>query len=218
MCSGFAPNVRETRDLVRFFAAGTLPEDGFRQLFAVYYPRLRRFFEHKSSCRPEDAEDLAQETLTRVFRHHGKPKDLVDVEHLQSWLFEIAANVYRNWLRNSHAAKRRGLESSLDVLEGAAKLLAELARTGEWSQSDPLAQCLDRERLASTARAFGELPAKMQRYARLFYGQGMSCSEVAEIEHVEVSTVRVQLHLARKRLKEILDRRFDATDAEVDEA
>ena len=214
--SASAVSVEVLTQQIRRFAAGTLPDTGFRLLFDTYYPRLTSFFRAKSRCSPADAEELTQETLKRVYRHHGRLREICEIEQFQVWLFEVAANVLRNWLRDRRAEKRRGIEQSLDVEEQAMSLLAEVARAGSWPASDPLTRLLDREQVSLVARAIRELPDKMQRCVRLFYGDGLRVKDIATVTGVQVNTVKAQLHQGRNRLRELLGSLFDDPRTEDD--
>ena len=63
----------------------------FRALEALLAPRLRRYFSGNSFAY-EDAEDLTQAVLTRVWQ--GLPR-LEDEAKFLPWLFAIARNVRR---------------------------------------------------------------------------------------------------------------------------
>lgn len=55
--------------------------------------------------------------------------------------------------------------------------------------------------------AFDELPAGYRAALTLYYLEEMSHQEIAELLNISVSTSKSQLHHARKKLKEILEKR-----------
>lgn len=70
-------------------------DDAFRQLVERYNTRILGFFRRRLGDR-QDAEDLTQEVLLRLFRsrHRYKPRAL-----FSTWVFHITQNVARNALR-----------------------------------------------------------------------------------------------------------------------
>ena len=153
------------------------------ELFARNRAAIKSFFLRKGLSL-EDAEDLTQETFLKAskafggFRGDAKPR---------TWLFSIAKNVWRNWLRETSAAKRHGDDLPLD--DGS------LQDDGA-SPEDRLADKQNRRALLS---AIGGLPAQMRRcvQGRL---DDRKHGEIAADLGISVATVKSQFSLARKRL------------------
>lgn len=170
-------------------------EAAFREIFTTYHPRLLAFF-RKRVFTLEEAEDLTQDALLRVYQGRGCFEAAEDFE---SWLFTLATNVYRNWLRGRMAAKRKGQAGELAEVErrpervvpGAPVLLPE----------QPLARFLDDETVRLVGQALQRLPAQMRRAALLRYHGGLQYQEIAEAMGVSIQTVKTHLFQARRRLK-----------------
>ena len=69
-------------------------DDAFRELFSRYWTKLYLFFK-TSGFPPLDAEDFAEETLTRVVATKGSPRGYRSSPDtsFRTWLFRIATNL-----------------------------------------------------------------------------------------------------------------------------
>ena len=124
--------------------------DAFRQLVDRYNARIFGFFRRRLGDRQE-AEDLTQEVLLRLFRsrHSYKPRAL-----FSTWVFHITQNVARNALRS----RKRRLWMPLNALKGGA-----FASQLEWA--DAPSRRMERSELAGLVRAAVADLADRQRAA-----------------------------------------------------
>jgi RNA polymerase sigma-70 factor, ECF subfamily len=122
-----------------------------------------------------DAEDVAQEAFIKAYRHlhtfNGKAR-------FTTWLFAIAKNTAL-----THIRKRKPLQA-IDEVEDI--LCAPVPH-------DPS----EAESIWSQAR---KLKPKFYETLWLFYAEGFSLKETAEILNTNAITVRVNLHRARAAL------------------
>jgi RNA polymerase sigma-70 factor (ECF subfamily) len=170
-------------------------EENFRRIFQRYYRRIYVLFArwgfHDIEC-----EDLVQETFLRVHRNlasfRGDSK-------FETWLWEVAANVYKNTLRSRGTQKRDAQEVSLDDADGAAGGGSVMAL--ESRERDPLADLLVGERKQKLHEAMGELPPQMRRCVELRVNHDLKYREIAELMHVSIDTVKAHLFQARQLLK-----------------
>jgi RNA polymerase sigma factor (sigma-70 family) len=197
------------RDLA-LLAQGRPPDEAFRRFVAVYHRRLWRFFTRRTPS-PEDAEELTQETLLRVYRGW---RGLRDGTELASWLFTIATNVFRNWQRDQATAKRRPRSQAVEALEELSEAVAELARRGGSAEAQPLLEVLRGERLKLVAQALKELPDQMRRCAILRYHHDMKLQEIALVLDISVDTVKAHLYQARRKLRMTLAPYFEGPGEE----
>jgi len=131
----------------------------------------------------EDAEDVLQETLIRCLQ--AQPT-FVNQAHEKAWLLRVAANLSKDRIGYN---KLRGHED-LDELEGF--LIAE-----------------QREDLSFVWEAVKQLPVRYRAPIHLFYYEGCSVEQIADILSRKPATVRSDLHRGRDRLKAILKEAFD---------
>jgi len=139
---------------------------------------------------PDDAEDITQEVLVRVYRglhtyHEGSS--------FTTWLYQIARNVgldgKRKW------ARRRRL------WEAGGPSPGEVADDGP-------EEAFVRGEVSAIVRTFvRELPQRQRQALDLVDLQGHSPTEAGEMLALDPVTVRTHLHRARRRLRTlILDR------------
>jgi RNA polymerase sigma-70 factor (ECF subfamily) len=124
-----------------------------------------------------DAEDLAQETFVKAYKH------LHSFDHrakLSTWIYSIAKHTALNHIRG-----RRPLDS----IHGMEECLpaADEVEPGE-----------RRESVWKLART---LKPSLFELLWLFYAEGFSLKEIARITRTNAVTVRVNLHRARRALK-----------------
>jgi RNA polymerase sigma factor (sigma-70 family) len=169
-------------------------EAAFRRIFERSYRPVVGFF-HKRGFSPEDCEELAQETFYRVYKSLAEFRG---ASRFDTWLFQIAANLYRNTLRDLSAQKREGKEVPLDAAPAAAAGEIQLPPAEDPS---PLAKLLEREREEKLREAIDGLPPQMRRCVELRVAGGLKYREIAEVLHISVDTVKAHLLQARQRLR-----------------
>jgi RNA polymerase sigma-70 factor (ECF subfamily) len=122
-----------------------------------------------------DAEDVVQDVFVKLFE---KQPSFESSEHETAWLIRVAVNLCRNRLRSHWWTKTVPL---LDTYP---------AQTGE------------QQEIMQTVLS---LPAKYRTVIHLFYYEGYSTKEIAEITAQKESTVREQLTRARRMLRKFLE-------------
>ena len=131
----------------------------------------------------EDAEDVAQESLAKAFRHFGQ---LRDRERFRAWLVRTSWRMALDWQRGG----RRRTAREQAVVEPEAASTEHLAA--------------ERERAAHLWRAIDALPEKLRLVIVLASIEGHGTREVAALLGIPEGTVRSRLCLARKSLAEQL--------------
>lgn len=166
------------------------------ELFRRYHRPVVSFF-LKRGFSSEESRDLAQETFLRVFNKWDSFRGESSVE---TWIFQIAANLYKNTLRSLQTQKRDAQEVSLDAV-------VELG-TGE---RDPLRVVLTEEEARLLRSALEKLPPQM-RQAVLLRIRDLKYREIADVMHVSIETVKAHLYQARQQFRKLLADYF--TDSE----
>lgn len=173
--------------------AGVRVESNSRLLFERYYPWVLRFFRRRGYL-AQDSEDLAQETLGRVFRQIDSFRT---DGSFKSWVFAIASNLHRNEHRHRHREKRDAPEVSIDATtEDGSRLHEPVA-----PEVSPAQATYERERGEALARAVNELPPQMRQVLRLRIDPGLKYREIATVLQISVETVKAHLFQARQRLR-----------------
>lgn len=170
-----------------------------RRLFRRYYGWVRGFFERRGIAF-QQAEDLAQDTFFQVFR---EIRSFRGDGTFQSWLFAVAANVFRNERRRLSREKRDAPEIPLepgDPETGGGIDVADDA-------ASPEQVAFDNERLEALGRAVAELPEQQRACLELRLA-GRDPPEIADLLKLSPSTVRVHAFNARRRLQEVLGEEY----------
>lgn len=144
---------------------------------------------------PTIAEDLAQESFLKAFRHLGR----FDPERrFASWLFTIAHN------------------TTLDYLRRRKPIMVPLNPHGEPTPEDggqvvvapeceaPDLAAAGGELWAAVGQALGNLRPAYRQILELRFREGLAYDEICEVMGLPMGTVKIHLHRARKHLAEQL--------------
>jgi RNA polymerase sigma factor (sigma-70 family) len=184
--------------LVERIQAGTDYESSCRELYDLFRRRVFAFFAARRFSVDECA-GLTQDTFIRVFLGIGR---LHSAPRFATWLFEIAANVYRNELRRRGAGKRDAYEESIeDLVQSEAAGRPDALPALSSKAPDPLEDTLRRERLESLRAELDLLPPQMRRCVYLRLYQDLKYREIAVLLNISIETVKAHLHQAQKRLR-----------------
>jgi RNA polymerase sigma-70 factor (ECF subfamily) len=159
-----------------------------------WVPRVYRFALRLSND-PHAAEDLAQETFLRAWRHRGR---LRDERAARVWLFRITANLWRDQLRRTRSPVARARS-----LEAHGKL--EVTDT---SVLPALHQVLEEEELTRALKAMNDLPARQRQVLYLSACEGLAPAEIAAVLNITANAVKANLSLARKSMRQLLPDSF----------
>jgi RNA polymerase sigma-70 factor, ECF subfamily len=135
------------------------------------------------------AEDVAQETFLRVWRHAGKYNSRLG--GLTTWILTIARNVALT--RLSHPGGRAETPVSSETLEIASDVPL------------PDDQLVTRQRQHRLHAALACLSAADRSLLSSSYIDELDLAAVARIEGCSVGAAKVRLHRARGRLRQILE-------------
>lgn len=192
----------ELRRAIAELQAGTRVESNSRRIFDLFYPWVRRFFV-RLGYTAEDSEDLAQETLTRVFR---QIESFRNESSFKSWLFAVASNLHRNEHRHRHREKRDAPEVSIDAPAPAGQETRPLDPPS--SETAPDKAAYEKERREALARTVRELPPQMRQVLSLRVDQDLKYREIAAVLQISIETVKAHLFQARQRLRAELGEDF----------
>jgi RNA polymerase sigma-70 factor (ECF subfamily) len=183
-------------------ARGVMAGDaGAFDLFVKHFQNKVFQYSYLMCGHVEDAEEVAQETLFKVFESFDQ---LREPERVKPWVFRIARNMCLMKRRRSVFAPAR--ELSLDELmpaasrEGGERKL-EIA---DWSAL-PDAAVLQSELRDAVAQAISELPDIYKAVVLLRDMEEMTTEEAAEILDVSIDVVKTRLHRGRLALRQKLD-------------
>ena len=185
-------------DLARRLMAGEV--DAFDRFVEVFRTKIFQYSLQVCGHR-EDAEEVAQETLLKVFQNFDQ---LREPERVRAWVFRIARNACLMKRRKSvfAPAQELSLEQFLPAgdRDGAPRRL-EIA---DWSAL-PDDQLLRGELRGVIQQAISELPEIYRVVILLRDVQELTTAETAGILDTNEEVVKTRLHRARLAVRQKLD-------------
>ena len=155
--------------------------DSFNEL-VLRWERPIYALAYRTIGREEDARDVCQETFLRAFRalpgFRGQAK-------FSSWLYRIALNLCRDWIRRERRAPLIQPPEDVDLIE-----LAAAAEPSE-SIEDLVAR---RDLAQSVERAMALLPEEQRTAIVLKEYHGLTFQEIADLQNCPLSTVKTRLY------------------------
>ncbi len=150
----------------------------------------------------EDAEEVAQDTLLKVFENFDQ---LQDARNVRAWVFRIARNACLMKRRKSVYAPKTelSLEDYLPRTEDDGSGLR--MQIADWSRV-PESQLLQKQLKGILAAAIQELPEIYRAVLLLRDVEELNTEETAGILDVKVDVVKTRLHRARLAIRQKLDR------------
>ncbi len=160
----------------------TQDRDAFVELFGHYAPRVKAMMIRRGAS-PDRADDLAQETLVRLWRKAA----LYDPSRASAsaWVYAIARNV------SVDAMRRDGRAAAWTEDEGV-------------DSDEPERQLLAAEREALVRSTIVSLPEEQLRVIRMSFFDGLPHSQIADLLGLPLGTVKSRIRLALQRLKDRL--------------
>jgi RNA polymerase sigma-70 factor, ECF subfamily len=142
--------------------------------------------------RTDVAEDLTQETLLRAFRSFDtyRPEG-----KFQAWIFRIAVNLARDWIRRRPREAATSLDDGPDPAIGAAASVKEMP---------PEAAMALRDRAQRVEAALARLPqADREVLVMRYYGE-LAFKDIARATDEPLGTVLARAHRALAKLGELI--------------
>ena len=144
--------------------------------------------------REEDARDVCQETFLRAFRalpgFKGQAK-------FSSWLYRIALNLCRDWIRRQRRAPVMQMPEGVDPGELAA----------ERGPVESIETLVSRRELSAVVEEAMKLLPEEQRTAIILKEyHGMTFQEIAEMQGCPLSTVKTRLYQGLTVLRRHLEK------------
>lgn len=144
----------------------------------------------------EDAEDVTQEVLVRLWKNWEK----VDGNTLQAWLVRVTRNACVDMARKRESYRAVVREENYEAVSaGAAD-----------GQPDPRALLEMSDLRQQLKLALGQIKEPYRSIVILREIQGMTYTEISEALEIPVNTVKVYLHRGRRMLRDQLRERMSS--------
>lgn len=121
-----------------------------------------------------DAEDICQNAFVKLMSYKGR---FATPENCKAWLIRVTINLSKNLLKSKRSAQFDELDENLPALEPEEYKLLETVMS---------------------------LPPKYRAVIHLYYYEGYSVKEIANIIGATTTAVTTRLSRARERLKDML--------------
>ncbi|NIG56124.1 RNA polymerase sigma factor [Chitinophaga sp. Cy-1792] len=135
----------------------------------------------------EDAKDITQDALMKVWAMQGK---MMELQNLEAWCMRVTRNLALDKIKSR---KYR----VADTLDKASEMPAQ-------HQTSPHAATERNEVMNKVHTAINSLPEKYRTIMQLRDMEGLSYQEIADTLDIDVNDVKVNLHRARKSVREKL--------------
>jgi len=159
------------------------------------YEKLVYNFAYRLTNNYDDANDIAQEALIRVF---SAIKSFRGDASFTTWIYRITTNVFLDERKRARAHPHTSLDEHVELEESS------IVRQIEDPAPQPLAQIEEKEVGNILNNAVSSLPEYQRTMVVLYHTEQKSYEEIAEIMNLPIGTVKSRLNRARLALKEIL--------------
>lgn len=163
--------------------------EAYGLLYDLYVKKIYRFVFFKINSR-EEAEDLTSEVFLKAWNYLVENSEQ-EIRSFASFIYRIARNSVVDFYRER---ARRSAESPLEIV-------AEILPT---EGADVHEQLTVDSEMDAIMKALKKMKLEYQEAVLLHYMEELSAGEVAQILGKSRISVRVTLHRALKKLKELL--------------
>jgi len=175
--------MNDASDEVLFVAYCQGDSAAFETLFHRYQHMLCRHLEKMLNDLPA-AEDMVVETFLRLHRHRYQYRG---GDSVRGWIYTIARNLARNWLR------RERLRRWLPLTVSDPALTTQVPDVAEGKEVREL-----------VAAAFAKLPFRQREVCALRLFGELSLEEIARVVKTSLGTVKSRLFYGQQRLRDLL--------------
>jgi len=137
-----------------------------------------------------DTDDVTQEVFVTIYQ---KLDTFQGNSTLKSWIYSIAINKCKDYLRSWHARNKRLKEKLITSSHTTAK-----------DEVTPEERALQKDHSSELFHTVMELPVKYREIIILFYFKELSTGEISQILDMNEATIRTRLRRGREKLKESL--------------
>lgn len=167
----------------------TDPEQAIESIMETYGDEIKRlvYTYMKNSA---DTDDVTQEIFVTIYQ---KIQTFQGKSSLRSWIYTIAINKCKDYLRSWQARNKRLREK-----------LIQSSYTTRANETNPEDETISKSESNQLFHHVMNLPIKYREVIILFYFKELSTKEIADMLHVKEATIRTRLKRSREKLKKCL--------------
>ena len=187
------------RDLIEKYLSGNV--EAFNTLVWRWQKIIFNFAWRDLGSR-EEAHDVTQQVFIRVYRNLHKLKDR---ERFSTWIYQIAANLCRDVIKQRRRRQVLSLENMQEA--GSAELATNAAFTLTPESEQHPDRIVSRNQLRDLLeKALQEIPEEQRVVVVMKEYQNLKFTEIAEVLGAPVNTVKSRLYYGLNALKKVLAR------------
>jgi RNA polymerase sigma-70 factor (ECF subfamily) len=160
-------------------------KDVLTQLYKDHASIIYRYL-LKHGCRKEVAEELVQESFIKAIEHFED----VDPQKLSAWVFKVALNNYRNYLKKAAVREELLIDENRFLESFSADHQLEDALLGK-ERTHEIRECLNR------------LKSSYKELLILKYDMDLSNKEIGRMLGFPEQTIKTYLYRARNEFKRV---------------
>jgi len=168
----------------------------FNDIYSEYYEKLHRYLERMIG--KTNAEDLTQEVFLKI--NEGL-KTFRGESSLSTWVYRIATNTALDWMK-SRSFQQDNKTIQLDQISTETASESILAEENSLSAER---EAVRNEMNECIREYVNKLPADYRTVIILSEIKDLKNLEIADILEISLDAVKIRLHRARMRLKEIFE-------------
>ena len=157
----------------------------FKDVYRIYYSPLCRFA-HKYFDKKEEAEDIVQETMVKMWEQRNK----LEINNLKTYLFSAVKNGCLNRLKHLIVVQKHNETTAIEIK------LIELESDNEFFDEET--KILERK----VFEAIEDLPEQCGKIVKLKYIDGMKSKDIAVMTNLSPRTVETHLYKGLKVLSQ----------------
>lgn len=146
----------------------------------------------KNSCPKEIAEEIVHDSFVKAIQHF----ETLSLAKLPSWLFKVAVNEYRNYLRKKSIVS----EMLIDYTSFTAKFTSE----------EDFSENIDKQEAARSVReCLASIKTSYKELLILKHEMELSYREIAELLGLPENTIKTYLYRARTAFRDEWRRKYN---------
>jgi RNA polymerase sigma factor (sigma-70 family) len=163
--------------------------DAYADLYDLYYKQIYRYIYFKVPTK-EKAEDMTSEVFLKCWEYINKHENAI--KNFQAFIYQVSRNQIADFYKKPK-------ENQLPIFDEKDEEV--IVHDEEFSQK--IDNISDWQILEVSLRKLGQINGKWQEVILLKHIEDLSINDIAKVMNESIANVRVLLHRAMEKLKEL---------------